>query len=400
MKPTAKHILTAGVSALGLTAGIAQADIIHADDVIAQFSMCIGNDCVNGESFGFDTLRLKENNLRLHFQDTSSSASFPSVDWRLVANDSANGGANKFSLQQVDASRTPFTIRSGAASNALYIDDQGDVGLNTSTPALELSIADGDTPSVRLEQTGASGWTPQTWDMAGNETNFFIRDVTHGSALPFKIRPDADSNALVIDVDSDIGIGLLSASEPLHVQRSGTTEATILVDSAGAADSTLLLEQNGTIAATWEFRNAQGSGRLNIGIAGGNTPLKIDDGADSNLLKLGDNTNSDAVIVTGRLLVNGTQMAVPDYVFEDDYKLMPLSEVAAFIDKNGHLPKVPSAGEINASAGLNMVDMQLKLLEKVEELTLYTLAQEDTITAQADAIAALISEIEALKAAN
>ena len=66
-------------------------DIQHLDDVIISFSLCVGNDCVNGESFGFDTIRLKENNLRIHFQDTSNSASFPTNDWRIVINDSSNG---------------------------------------------------------------------------------------------------------------------------------------------------------------------------------------------------------------------------------------------------------------------------------------------------------------------
>ena len=57
---------------------------------------------------------------------------------------------------------------------------------------------------------------------------------------------------------------------------------------------------------------------------------------------------------------------------------MPLSEVRAFIEDNGHLPHIPSAGEIN-STGLNMTEMQLNLLEKVEELTLYTLEQDQII---------------------
>ena len=55
--------LIAGVSSLGLMAGVAQADQVITDDLIVQNSLCVGFDCTNGESFGFDTLRLKENNL-------------------------------------------------------------------------------------------------------------------------------------------------------------------------------------------------------------------------------------------------------------------------------------------------------------------------------------------------
>ena len=99
------------------------------------------------------------------------------------------------------------------------------------------------------------------------------------------------------------------------------------------------------------------------------------------------------MIVTGQLIVNGTPLNVPDYVFEDSYNLLPLAEVEAFIEANGHLPGVPSANTINTELRFNVVDMQLKLLEKVEELTLYTLEQQSTI-------AALQAEVETLKSGD
>ena len=120
---------------------------------------------------------------------------------------------------------------------------------------------------------------------------------------------------------------------------------------------------------------------MSIGIAGGNTPLKIDDLANNNLLKLGTNGNPDVVEVTGRLLVNSTQLNVPDYVFADDYTLRPLADVRSFIDTNSHLPEVPSASDI-ARDGVDMTEMQMVLLKKIEELTLYTLEQDRLITAQ------------------
>ena len=87
------------------------------DDLIVDGSACIGLDCVNGESFGFDTIRLKENNLRIAAVDTSNTASFPSQDWQLVFNDSTNGGTNKFSVVAVaPASATPFTVCSRTPS--------------------------------------------------------------------------------------------------------------------------------------------------------------------------------------------------------------------------------------------------------------------------------------------
>ena len=98
------------------------------DDLIVQGSACVGLDCNNGESFGFDTIKLKENNVRIKFDDTSSTASFPSNDWQLTANDSSNGGQNKFSIDDVTGGRTPFTIEAGSPSHALYVDSGGRVG--------------------------------------------------------------------------------------------------------------------------------------------------------------------------------------------------------------------------------------------------------------------------------
>ncbi|MGD1847296.1 MAG: hypothetical protein ACFB10_18045, partial [Salibacteraceae bacterium] len=79
-----------------------------------------------------------------------------------------------------------------------------------------------------------------------------------------------------------------------------------------------------------------------------------------------------------------------DYVFEDDYELLPLPEVESFIEENGHLPGVPSAEEVE-SEGIDVAAMDAKLLEKIEELTLYLIAlQKDN--------AELAAELEALKA--
>jgi hypothetical protein len=68
----------------------------------------------------------------------------------------------------------------------------------------------------------------------------------------------------------------------------------------------------------------------------------------------------------------------PDYVFEDSYNLLELSEVEQFINKNKHLPGIPSASEVEAN-GIDIGDMQSKLLLKIEELTLYIIKLEKRI---------------------
>jgi len=238
---------------------------VFTQDVIVQGSECIGFDCVNGEAFGFDTLRLKENNLRIRFMDTSSSASFPSNDWELTANDTTNGGLNRFSITDIDGGKTPFTIEAGAKNNALYIDDSSRVGIGTSTPVVEVHVTDGDTPTLRLEQNSSSGWTAQTWDVAGNEANFFVRDATNGSTLPFKIKPGAPSDAfninsnsvesktdtfkvfdgdtpnkLVVTANGRIGFGTSAPTHGLHVSRN---------------ENIALVLENSTTNEAWKISN-------------------------------------------------------------------------------------------------------------------------------------------------
>ncbi len=65
-----------------------------------------------------------------------------------------------------------------------------------------------------------------------------------------------------------------------------------------------------------------------------------------------------------------TQGEIPDYVFKDDYDLMPIEEVEAYVNEHKHLPNIPSEKEILAE-GLNVGNQQMKQLEKIEELTLY-----------------------------
>jgi hypothetical protein len=214
-------------------------DIVQPDDVIIQGSLCVGFDCVNNESFGFDTIRLKENSTRIKFEDTSVG-SFPSNDWQLTANDSASGGANKFSIEDITGSKVPFTITAGAATNSIFVDSTGRLGLRTSTPVLDIHAATSNTPGLRLEQNNSGGFTAQTWDVAGNEANFFVRDITSGSRLPFRIRPGAPTSSIDINASGNVGVGTASPTARLDVRDSGSGGVNLLTTDANAATVTRL----------------------------------------------------------------------------------------------------------------------------------------------------------------
>jgi hypothetical protein len=199
---------------------VAVDDQVIPDDLIVQGSGCFGFDCVNNESFGFDTIRLKENNLRIKAEDTSAG-SFPTNDWQLTFNDSASGGANKFSVEDITGAKVPLTVTAGAATNSIFVDSTGRVGFRTSTPVLDLHVATSNTPAIRLEQNNSGGFTAQTWDIAGNEANFFVRDVTGGSRLPFRIRPGAPTSSLDISADGSVGINTASPNSNAKLDVNG-----------------------------------------------------------------------------------------------------------------------------------------------------------------------------------
>jgi len=94
-------------------------------------------------------------------------------------------------------------------------------------------------------------------------------------------------------------------------------------------------------------------------------------------------TSTDGTIHSKEVLVDVNIGTGPDYVFEADYNLISLKETKAYIEANKHLPEVPSA-KIMESEGVELRDLSLLLLKKIEEMTLHQIK--------------LMEELEALKA--
>lgn len=248
MKNLLKSILLSFIVLIPIP-GSSYADQFIDDDLIVVGNECLGFDCTNGYSFGFDTLVMKENNLRIYFYDTSNSASFPANDWRITINDSANGGLNKFSIDDATNGKTPFTIEANATTHSLYIDTSSRIGFGTNAPTTLLHALNGNTPTLRLDQSSAGGWGTYTWDVAANEANFFIRDVSGGSTLPFRILPGASSNSICIDSDSNVGLGISNATASLHIKKTGLTSTNNMLLIQNDTLDTLTLDGVGNLTA-------------------------------------------------------------------------------------------------------------------------------------------------------
>lgn len=112
-------------------------------------------------------------------------------------------------------------------------------------------------------------------------------------------------------------------------------------------------------------------------------------------MRIGSTQGATGYILTvdGKIICEEMRVALstawPDYVFSDNYKLMSLAELRESIETNKHLPGMPSASEMNEAGGYHIGEMQTKLVEKVEELTLYILKQDEQISELRKEIASL-----------
>ena len=259
-------------------------DFVIADDLIVQGSICAGLDCVDGENFGFDTIRVKENNTRIQFDDTSSSAGFPTNNWQIRANSSASGGESFLGFVDQGAAGNSetgtivFQVDAGAPANSLRVSSTGRIGIRTATPVLDIHANTNNTPAIRLEQNNTGGFTAQTWDIAGNEANFFVRDVTGGSRLPFRIRPGAPTSSVDISASGNVGIGTAAPASLLHVEKNQATGTEIRVNNSDTTGGFAGLYLNGGFSlasgALVQYNNITGAKNLFVA-TGGSDPLNF-----------------------------------------------------------------------------------------------------------------------------
>ena len=184
-----------------------------------------------------------------------------------------------------------------------------------------------------------------------------------------------------IGKDGRIGINAPSLLATLHVQElSGISGAAIFLAGRSGQEHDFVVSKTGNV----------GVHTSNPGFA-----FHVDGGLNEDLIaasannKVNFKVNSDGIVFAREIELFPDFMTFPDYVFEKDYKLKTLPELKDYIETNKHLPNIPSAKEVEKN-GIKMADIYAKLLEKVEELTLYTLQQEEKINA-------LQKELDAMK---
>lgn len=232
---------------------------------------------------------------------------------------------------------------------------------------------------------------------ANNETNQIVigfNAVGNGSNTITLGNSDITKTIL----NGKVGIDKIYPDYKLDVSGSIGLENDLLITSSrlnfGGAVNIINTNKTGTgKASKWAIFNTSGSNgnALQFWSYSNNTGPDFNGGinrftiTDDGKVGIGTNIPDEKLTVNG--IIHAKEIKIDltgplaDFVFKPSYRLMPLHEVEMFVQTNNHLPGIPSATEVQAN-GLNIGEMQNKLLQKIEELTLYVIEQGKTIERQ------------------
>jgi hypothetical protein len=284
----------------------------------------------------------------------------------------------------------------------------GSLGIGTPNPEKKFQINASNTDAgfrLHAETTENNTNTPYLLLTGGYKTNngVAIRGVSDYSygrkALVFYSGWDGNTDdpqitdlheGMRISSSGNVGIGTTNTSQKLSVYDSNFGIASFFggkVSDGNYRYSQIYIGQyqaggysaNIGYMAHQTDQTTSGFYMTNYGDAEGTTGIFIKKGGN---VGIGTTAPDQALTVKGKIHTNEVIIdmkdPIADFVFHPSYKLMPLTQVEQYVKTNSHLPEIPSAAEVSKN-GMSIGDMQNKLLQKVEELTLYVIEQQKEI---------------------
>ncbi len=180
----------------------------------------------------------------------------------------------------------------------------------------------------------------------------------------------------------NVGIGISTPGYLLHVAKNMTAPSIRIQNLGGSGGAAFEMIDNAS-GADWKFKATSTGGFKIRDNSNGLDVIQVEANSAANViyvnaagnLGIGTANPTEKLAVNGNIKCKQVEVSLTgwsDFVFEDDYRLMPLDEVDAFVKEHNHLPGVPSADEV-MSNGANLGEMDAILLKKIEELTLYVI---------------------------
>lgn len=282
-------------------------------------------------------------------------------------------------------SQSLFAQWSPSGSNIYY--NGGSVGIGTSSPGGKLNIYNpgaGTILHIGNPNSGSGGYTTLSLG-----TSVDIGGYTWLQGI--KNSGSAYGDFIINASGGNVGIGTANPSARLDVNGSISTNSNLHAGGNFDTNGDLEIGRGDGQDTKLRFHNYN-SGWYSMGIDMSDGKFKINAGGvlgQTNMFNMDwlGNVGIGISNPQNKLDVNGTihtkEVKVdlnnwPDYVFNKEYSLQPLSEVKQYIDQNGHLPEMPSAKEVETD-GLQLGQMNALLLKKIEELTLHVIRQQEEI---------------------
>ena len=269
-------------------------------------------------------------------------------------------------------------------ANLLTVLEDGKVGIGTDAPDSKLLLANfGSNDGLKMlgfgEGETSSFWFGSGFAPSGGDNYMSLSTIFTTDAMTWKLNGNVGIGTTDPQFKLDVVGAAKATSMKVSAQPTIAGQGTYLGwNRDGSTGKTYLGCNKGLGSGGFEFviyNNDDSFDKIPMTISGeGNVGIGTTDYADGHLLSVGGKIACEEVRVQ---LENDW----PDYVFQKDYELPSLEAVERHIQKEQHLPGIPSAATVQKE-GIMVADMQAKLLEKIEELTLYTIEQDKQIKLQ------------------
>tara|TARA_R100001129_G_scaffold177222_1_gene151935 strand:- start:1047 stop:2825 length:1779 start_codon:yes stop_codon:yes gene_type:complete len=353
-----------------------------------------GDISASGDLFVTGEVTLRNGNIRSdnHFDLLSLGGSAQQINVGQLGMSASYSGANTAvaAMNTTNAAMFGGDVSVGPHNN-------GKLGVGNLTPEYNVDIL-GNSPVLRIADNnnvnslsasfifmGENGSTEARggglhYDGRNNKLHIITTD--NGTAIQ---HPSGSVKRMtILETNGRVGIGMESPGGQLGVTAVGIRAAEFTSDN----DAPIMVESSdGTTGITFKDNSAEQQiyyrgnrdsfyietpTKLGLGT---NDPIETLDvrgsASFSGHITASGNISSSGTIFAAQFNDNGTNLNVPDYVFEPEYKLKTLNEVEQHISQSKHLPNIPSMDDIKAWSELSYSDRDMKLLEKIEELTLY-----------------------------
>jgi hypothetical protein len=275
----------------------------------------------------------------------------------------------------------------------------GSVGIGTSGTAAKLDVrtsgaSGADQYALYLKNPSSASYAAVEMNLGSGSNSFSTihaqrNNLTNGSALIFSTSDASETSQprMVLNDAGKVGIGTLEPWAKLDIRTSGVSgsdnDALNIKNPSSSAYAAVTLTM-GSGSNSFSTIQAQRNNLTNGSVLIFNTTnasetlqprMVINDDGNIGIGTL--QPGSFKLAVEGKIGAREIQVTLanpfPDYVFDSKYKLRSLYNLENYISQNKHLPGIPSAAEVEKNGGIELGQMNTKLLEKIEELTLYVI---------------------------